>query len=333
MHPVISKIVSWRKLAHLSSTILQALVSAAERYKNGRIFPTFHQNAAATGRLAATEPNVMAINKYDLHLVGGNLRALFVPSVPGWSLLSADYSQVELRINAHFSREPTLVEAFQKGQDVHATSAMRLFGKKSLEEVNPRERQMAKESVFGLVYGMGADKLAKDNNISLDEAKRFMEHFKSSMPYLNAFMERSRVRAVTQGYLDTLFGRRRRYSFESPALARMKGRNPNAVASVPKASRQDETTLRCAGNTPLQGTSADIIKRAMVDVHRELRAHGLRARILMPIHDELLIEAPPEEHADVEALVRRVMMAADKGQLSCPLVVDTAWGANWKEAE
>ncbi len=307
-HPVVDTLLEFRKLEKLRSTYLEPLPRLTG--PDGRIRTTFNQLATATGRLSSSNPNLQNIPvRGDL---GRRMRACFTAS-PGRVLVSADYSQVELRVLAHCSQDPTLLAAFRGGEDIHTRTAA-LLNDVEPAAVTPDQRRGAKTINFGLIYGMGARKLAQELGIGLAEAKAFMERYFARFSHIKEFYDEVETRAREQGYVTTLAGRRR-------PLPDMLSQSAQSRAL---AERQ-------AVNTLIQGSAADIIKSAMLAVHGDEELRNLSARLILQVHDELVLEAP-EAHA--EAAGRRVAelmtscSAADMA-LSVPLAVDWGYGPNW----
>jgi DNA polymerase-1 len=307
-HEIIPKIERWRELTKLAQTYLDALpVLIAE---DGRVHTTFHQAAAATGRLSSTDPNLQNIPvRTEL---GREIRACFIAE-PGNVLLSADYSQVELRILAQVADEPVLKEIFRRGEDVHTATSMAVFGV-TADQIDPAMRSKSKMINYGIVYGLSAYGMADRLQISKEEAQEFIDTYLARFPQVKAFMERTIEQATDDGYVTTLFGRRRRV----PEL---------------RAPRRETRSLgeRLAVNTVIQGTAADIIKVAMVRCHDALAEAGLQTRLILQIHDELLFEGPADEAERARELVCREMSAA--WELDPPLAVDAGIGPNWMEAK
>ncbi|QIA26445.1 DNA polymerase I [Thermaerobacter sp. PB12/4term] len=307
-HPIAELVLEYRSLVKLQGTYVDGL--AEHIGPDGRVHTTFQQTVAATGRLSSTQPNLQNIPIRDEP--GRSLRRAFV-APPGHRLVAADYSQIELRVLAHYSGDPGLVEAFAQGQDVHARTASEIFGV-PLEQVTPEQRRVAKAVNFGLAYGQTDFGLARALRIDRADARRFMERYFERYPGVKRYMEETVRRARQQGEVTTLLGRRR---------------------PVPEIRHRvfhiRQNAERVAINTPIQGTAADIMKLAMIRVHRALAEEGLRARIVLQVHDELLVEAPDAEVAAVAALLRREMEGAFR--LDVPLVVEVKAGANWYEME
>lgn len=308
-HEVVPKIERWRELNQLTKTYLDVLPSLAD--EQSRIHTTFVQAAATTGRLASTNPNMQNVPvRTEL---GREIRGCF-EAAPGNVLTSADYSQVELRILAHVAGEQVLKDIFVRGEDVHTATASTVFDKPA-EELTPMDRSKAKMINYGIVYGLSDYGLADRLNIARDEAKAFIDAYLERFAKVHAFMTSTIEAATEAGYVTTLFGRRR----QIPEL---------------KARNWQVRTLgeRLAVNTVIQGTAADVMKLAMIGVHRALAASDLRTRAILTIHDELLFEGPPEEAEEVAALVRREMVAP-WGDRTPPLAVDVGTGATWLEAK
>ncbi len=306
-HPIVADILEFRKLEKLRSTYLEPLPKLAGA--DGRIHTTFHLTATATGRLSSSDPNLQNIPiRGDL---GKRMRACF-RAPEGRLLVSADYSQVELRVLAHFSGEPALVTAFTRGEDIHARTAALLHDKEPAE-VTPDERRGAKTINFGLIYGMGPQKLAQELGIPLKEAKAFIERYFERLSGLKAFYESVEKHTIETGHVTTLAGRRR-------LLPDITSRNDNLRA---QAKRQ-------AVNTLIQGSAADIIKLAMLAAHRDAELANLGARLILQVHDELLLEAPADTaQAAGERLASLMAGVAD---LKVPLVADQGVGSTWAEA-
>jgi DNA polymerase-1 len=311
--PIVKLLLEQREVAKLKGTYVDAL----PRYVNadtGRIHCSFSQVSAATGRLASSDPNLQNIPvRTEL---GRKIRRAFVARERDargrWLLLSADYSQIELRVLAHLSGDPHLCATFERGEDVHAATAARVFGVQS-GAVTREMRAQAKVVNFGLLYGMGPQRLSRETGLSLEEAKRFIERYFASFPEVKGWMERLLAQARERGYVETIAGRRRR--------------GPDLVS---ENSRMRSFAENAAINTPVQGSAADIIKRAMIDLERELERSPLAGRMLLQVHDELVLDVPEAELAETEALVRRCMEGA--WELAVPLHVDCGHGQTWLEA-
>jgi DNA polymerase-1 len=307
-HPIIEKIESWREYTKLKSTYLDALPDLVD--SQSRLHTTFNQTATTTGRLSSTDPNLQNIPiRTEL---GREIRACFV-AAEGCKLISADYSQVELRVLAHICGEQVLKDIFERGEDVHAATAGEMFGV-TPDQVDPGLRSKAKMINFGIVYGLSAYGLADRLDIPQEEAAEFIERYLARFPKVKEFIDTTIERATEDGYVTTLFGRKRRI----PELRSRKW----GTRSLGE---------RLAVNTPIQGSSADIIKVAMVRCRESLRGAGLSTRLVLQIHDELLFEAPLDEVDRAREIVAREMAGAY--ELDPPLGVDVGVGDNWLAAK
>ena len=308
VHPLPGLILEYRQISKMKSTYVDTL-PAMLHPETGRVHARFNQAVAATGRLSSSDPNLQNIPvRTEL---GREVRRAFIPGEPGWVLVSADYSQIELRIMAHLSRDPVLLEAFRRNIDVHRDTAGRLFGM-APESVSDQQRNLAKTVNFGILYGQGPFGLARTLGISSSEASTFIQNYKAQYAGVVGYLDRTLAQARRSGYVTTLLNRRRFL----PAL-KFKSAAARAAAE------------RLAINTPIQGSAADLIKVAMVNLARRLEAEGFRARLLMQVHDELVLEAPREEAETLSTLVRETMEKAL--QLDVPIVVNVGVGANWAE--
>jgi len=308
-HPIVERIEQWRELTKLKNTYLDSLPDLIDP-ETGRVHTTFNQASTTTGRLSSTNPNLQNIPIRTE--IGRPVRACFVAE-PGARLLSADYSQVELRVLAHVAEEEVLKEIFRAGEDVHAATAAEVF-EISRDEVDVGQRSKAKMVNFGIVYGLTGFGLADRLNIPRKEGEEFVARYLERFPAVRAFREEVIERAQEEGYVRTLMGRRR-------PIPELRSGNPNT-------RRLGE---RLAVNTVIQGTAADIIKMAMVRCQAALSDLGARTRLVLQIHDELLFEGPPEEMDEATELVRREMCAAY--QLDPPLEVDIGVGLDWLDAK
>ena len=306
-HPIIEQILDYRTLTKLKSTYADGLLK--EISADGRIHTNFQMTVTATGRLSSTEPNLQNIPvRREL---GAQIRKMFVAS-PGKVLVDADYSQIELRLLAHIANDETMIAAFRSGEDIHAVTASQVFGV-PLAEVTPLQRSHAKAVNFGIVYGISAFSLAQDIGVFQSEAKAYMDSYFAKYHGVRDYMTRVVEQAKADGYVTTLFGRRR-------DLPELKSSNFN-LRSFGE---------RVALNMPIQGTAADIIKAAMVRVDARMRAEHLQARLLLQVHDELIVECPAEEAETVKAiLVDEMEHVVD---YRVPLLVDAKIGASWAEA-
>src|SRR5262245_67759 len=306
-HELPAKVLEHRSLAKLKGTYADTLPGLINP-ETGRIHTTFNQLVAATGRLSSQDPNLMNIPiRTEL---GRRIRAAFIPE-EGWRFVAADYSQIELRILAHLSEEPAIIEAFERGEDIHTRTACEVF-KISPKEVTSLQRTIAKSANYAILYGVSAFGLSQATRIDQKEAQRYIAAYFATHPRVRAFIDGTLKDGRERGYVSTLLGRRRYL--------------PDLNSGNPVARNAAE---RMAMNAPVQGSASDMIKIAMVRMHRALADRGLRARLLLQVHDELLFEAPPAEVAAVEALAREIMAAALP--LRVPVVVDVKSGADWSE--
>lgn len=306
-YPIIGEILEYRMLTKLKSTYADGLLKVIA--PDGRIHTNFQMTVTATGRLSSTEPNLQNIPVR--RKLGAQIRKMFVAS-PGKVLVDADYSQIELRLLAHISGDKAMQEAFLSGEDFHTVTASRVFGV-PLDEVTPALRSRAKAVNFGIVYGISAFSLAQDIGVYPSEAKAYMEAYLDKYHGVRDYMKSIVEKAKTDGYVDTLFARRR-------YLPELKSSNFN-VRSFGE---------RVALNMPIQGTAADIIKIAMVNVHRRLAKEGLEAKLILQVHDELIVECPDSEAERVKEILTHEMENA--ASLSVPLTVDAHIGHSWAEA-
>lgn len=305
---LIEPLLRYRQLAKLNGTYVEGLLPLAD--DQHRIHSTFDQTATATGRISSSEPNLQNIPVRTEE--GREIREAFLPG-EGWVLLDADYSQIELRLMAHFSGDQALIDAFRKGEDIHARTASEIFDVPP-EWVTPELRSRAKAVNFGLIYGISGFGLSRNTGVSRREAAEFIDKYFRTYPGVKRFMDRTAAEGAEKGYAETLMGRRRYL----PEL------------HSPKAPVR-EFGKRAAMNTPVQGTAADIIKLAMVRVDEALRKAGMRSRLILQVHDELLLECPPEETEQAAALLREAMEGAI--ELQVPLVAEVHQGRNWAEAK
>lgn len=308
-HRIVDLILQYRGVKKLLSTYVEALPQLVNR-TTGRIHTSFNQAVTSTGRLSSTNPNLQNIPVRDD--LGRRIREAFIPSDGDHLLLSADYSQVELRLMAHLSGDEALIEAFRHGEDIHAATAARLFHK-GLDEVTSDERRKAKTANFGIIYGISAFGLSQRLDIPRGEAKEIIDGYFASYPKVKEYMDAATASARDRGYVTTVFGRRR---FLRDIASR------NAVARG--------VAERNAINAPIQGSAADIMKIAMIEIHRRLLAEGLRSRMILQVHDEVIVDMVREEQERVMAIVREAMEGA--AALSVPLISDAGVGNNWLEA-
>jgi DNA polymerase-1 len=254
------------------------------------------------------------------------IRQAFLPQTD-WLLVSADYSQIELRILAHLSQEPVLLEAYRQGQDVHRVTAQLLFEK---ENVTTAERNLGKTINFGVIYGMGAQRFAREAKVSSEEGRRFIDRYRQTYAQVFNYLEMTKKKAIAAGFVTTIVGRRRYFEFVSDSLRRLRGSDPTLIdLDNLEINYADAQLLRAAANAPIQGSSADIIKIAMVHIAELLKNY--QAQLLLQVHDELIFEIPPTEWESLEAEIKRVMEQALI--LTVPLVVDIHSGKNWMEAK
>ena len=324
-HPVVPLVLEHRVLSKLKSTYVEALPQLVEA-ETGRVHTDFNQAVTATGRLSSSNPNLQNIPVRTEF--SRRIRKAFLPQ-EGWTLLSADYSQIELRILTHLSGEEVLQQAYRDGDDVHALTARLLLEK---DEVSADERRLGKTINFGVIYGMGAQRFARETGVSQAEAKDFLAKYKQRYPKVFAFLELQERLALSRGYVETILGRRRPFHFDRNGLGRLLGKDPLEIdLDVARRGGMEAQQLRAAANAPIQGSSADIIKLAMVQLQNALEQQGLPARLLLQVHDELVLEVDPSVLDPVRELVVNTMENAFK--LSVPLVVETGCGTNWMEAK
>lgn len=307
-HPVIPAILEYRKLAKLKSTYVDGLLRVVG--EDGRIHTRFQQTETRTGRISSAEPNMQNIPVRTT--LGSTLRKFFVAG-EGCVLIDADYSQIELRVLAHIAQDQNMIEAFAAGADIHTQTAAQVFGMPP-EFVTHEMRSRAKAVNFGIVYGIGAFSLSNDIGVSISEADQYIKNYLETYRGVKEYMDRTVEKARKDGYVTTLFGRRR-------YLPELSSTNKNVQAFG----------RRVAMNTPIQGTAADIIKRAMIRVFDRLRGEGLRAQLILQVHDELIVEAPAQEAQRAGEILREEMENA--AQLSVKLKVDLNVGKNWLDAK
>ncbi|MBQ4074463.1 MAG: DNA polymerase I [Clostridia bacterium] len=308
LHPCIAPILQYRQVVKLNSTYIDALLRKMDA--TGRVHTTFDQTGTATGRISSSEPNLQNIPVRTE--MGREIRKAFI-SRPGYILADADYSQIELRVLAHFSGDAAMVDAFQKGQDIHTRTAAEVDGI-PMEEVTPAMRSSAKAVNFGLVYGISDFGLARNIGISRKAAADFIARYFARYPGVKKFMDDAVKKGYEDGYASTLMGRRRQ-------LPELKASNANTR----------NFGERAAMNTPVQGTAADIIKLAMVRVHQALKNENLKAKLILQVHDELMIEAPKEEEERVIEILRQCMESVI--ELVVPLVAEVKSGESWYETK
>lgn len=309
-HPIIPKILMYRQLGKLQSTYIEGLLKVAHKDTN-KIHTRFNQALTQTGRLSSTDPNLQNI---PIRLEEGRkIREAFIPSKEGWKIFAADYSQIELRVLAHIANDEKLIEAFNNNEDIHTKTAMDVFHV-SKDEVTDQMRRQAKAVNFGIVYGISDYGLSQSLGIPRKEAKTFIERYLESFPGVQEYMDDIVQEAKQKGYVTTLMNRRR-------YLPDITSRNFN------RRSFAERTAM----NTPIQGTAADIIKKAMIDLYHKLQDEKLEARMLLQVHDELILEAPEREIDTLKKLVTDVM--EETVSLQVPLKVDYEFGATWYDAK
>ena len=309
-YDIARKLLDYRQLAKLKSTYVDALPLLIDP-KDGKLHTTFNQTVTATGRLSSSDPNLQNIPIRSE--AGKKIRQAFIPEKEGNVLLSADYSQIELRILAHYADEKNLQEAFEQGLDIHRSTAAKVFGV-PLDNVTPQQRSQAKAVNFGIAYGMSARRLAQSVGIPQNEAQNFIDNYFVTYPGIKKYIDTTIALAHKQGYVTTLLGRRRYFK-------EINLKNKQIVAMAERA----------AINMPIQGTSADLIKIAMLRIAPALQEQKLKAKMILQVHDELVFDLPEAEAYDLECLVKKIMTSVY--ELKVPLVVNTAVGKNWLEAK
>ncbi len=308
-HPIIQDILDYRQVTKLRSTYTEGLLKVAD--EQGRVHTTFKQTGTATGRLSSTEPNLQNIPvRTDM---GKELRRFFLPDGDDSVIIDADYSQIELRLLAHVSEDENMTEAFLSGADIHTSTAATVFGV-SREAVTPDMRKKAKAVNFGILYGIGSFSLSGDLGVSRAQAQAYITQYLEGFPGVDAYLKQTIAEAYENGYVTTLFGRRR-------YIPELSGKN----------KMQQKFGERVAMNSPIQGAAADLIKVAMIRVHRRLREEGLDAKLILQVHDELLITAKRDCAERAEKLLREEMERA--AELRVPLTVEVHTGKNWFEAK
>jgi len=308
-HPIVVDILEWRSLQKLQSTYVTALPQEINP-QTGRVHTVYNQAVAATGRLSSNNPNLQNIPIRTLR--GQEVRKAFIAKDQDHVLLAADYSQIELRIIAALSQDPALIEAFQKGEDIHTATAARVFGV-APQDVSRAQRSNAKTVNFGIIYGVSAFGLSQQTDLNRSEAKDLIETYYASYPRLRAYINEQVDLARELGYVETVLGRRR---YLKDILSQ------NAVVRG--------AAERNAVNAPIQGSAADIIKLAMIKIHTRMKSESWKAKMLLQVHDELVFEVPKSELEGFQAMVKKEMETAFS--LAVPLVVDLGVGQNWLEA-
>ncbi len=316
--PLLKKILEYRQYAKLKGTYVDAL-PALVHPQTGRVHASFNQVVAATGRLSSSDPNLQNIPIRTEE--GREIRSAFLPGQPDWTLLAADYSQIELRVLAHFSGDKTLRAAFERDEDIHARVASQVF-EAPLEEVDPSQRRVAKAVNFGVIYGQSPFGLAKMLDIEQEEAAKFIDAYFNGYPGVEKFLREVLATCRKQGHVTTILGRRR---------AIQGVRDLGGYKLGDPASRQRNLPERTAINTVIQGSAADIMKLAMLNIHRRLKKQKLQSRMLLQIHDELIFEVPPDELDQMKRLVADEMSGVMK--LDVPLKVDLKTGPTWADCE
>ncbi|MEH1817888.1 MAG: DNA polymerase I [Nostoc sp.] len=320
----VEAIIEYRTLSKLKSTYVDAL-PALVRPDTQRVHTDFNQAATSTGRLSSSNPNLQNIPIRTAF--SRQIRKAFLPEA-GWLMVAADYSQIELRILAHLSQEPILVQAYQQNEDVHTVTARLVFEK---ENITSEERGIAKTINFGVIYGMGSLRFSRSTGIDKNIANEFIKRFNERYPKVFGYLERVKKEAIALGYVETIFGRRRYFDFTNNSLRKLKGSNPEDIdlSKLKNLGPFDAGLLRSAANAPIQGSNADIIKIAMVRLHEVLKNY--QARLLLQVHDELVFEIPPNEWEELQVQIKSVMENAV--QLSVPLLVEARVGENWMETK
>lgn len=310
VHPIADKVLTYRQLTKLQSTYVEGLTSVINS-KTGRIHSRFNQMVTTTGRISSTEPNMQNIPvRTEL---GREIRRMFIAEKPDWWLIDADYSQIELRVLSHIADDEAMKSAFISGEDIHTQTASNVFGV-SIEDVTPQMRSRAKAVNFGIVYGIGAFSLAQDIGTSRKEADQYINDYLSHYSNVSEYMKNTVEDAKGKGYITTVLNRRR-------YIPELSGSNHMLRAFGE----------RVAMNAPIQGSAADIIKIAMVNVYKRLKAEGLKARLVLQVHDELIVEAPESERELAGKILKEEMENAYK--LSVPLVVDMNFGKSWYDTK
>lgn len=307
-HEIVADILTHRGLKKLLGTYIDALPKLINQ-RTGHIHTSFNQTVTATGRLSSSDPNLQNIPVRGED--GKEIRKAFIPE-EGCMFFSADYSQIELRVMAHLSGDENMIEAFRSGYDIHAATAAKIY-KKDINDVERDQRTKAKRANFGIIYGITVFGLAERLEISRDEAKQLIDGYFESFPKVKEYMEKAKEEARKNGYVTTLFGRRRYLADINSANATVRG-----------------FAERNAINAPIQGTAADIIKVAMIRIHNRFKTENIRSKMILQVHDELNFSVLPEEREQVERIVMEEMQQAF--QMQVPLVADSGWGTNWLEA-
>ena len=307
-YEIINKILEYRTLTKLYSNYIVGIIDYIK--EAGKIHTIFTQTLTRTGRLSSTSPNLQNIPVREEY--GRLIRKAFIPSKDS-VIISSDYSQIELRVFAHMSKAQNLIEAFNNDMDIHTKTAMDIYHIPK-EQVTKNERRNAKAVNFGIIYGISSFGLSEDLGINVKEAKSFIDNYLETFPGIKSYMNNLIAKAHENGYVKTMFGRKR------------------VIDEIKSANYMVKTSgERMALNTPIQGTSADILKIAMIEIHKELKKRNLKTKMIIQVHDELLFDCPKEEQKEVEKLIKDKMENAYK--LLVPLKVDIESGANWYEAK
>ena len=307
--PIVSKILEYRGVKKLLSTYVEALPELVNK-ETGKIHTSYNQAVTATGRLSSTNPNLQNIPVRDA--LGKPIRAAFVASDAEHTLVAADYSQIELRLMAHLSGDEALIEAFKQGEDIHAATAARLYGK-GVAEVSSDERRSAKTANFGIIYGISAFGLAQRLDISNRDAKELITNYFETYPGVKRYMDDAVAKATTEGYVETMFGRRRTLHDITSSNRTVRG-----------------LAERNAINAPIQGSAADIMKLAMVEIYRRFEAEGIRSKMIMQVHDEVVVDTLNEELESVKRIVKEAMESV--ASLRVPLIAEVNSAENWLDA-
>lgn len=308
--PIVDDILTYRQIAKIQSTYVEGLLKVIQ--SDGKVHTRYVQTLTQTGRLSSVDPNLQNIPiRLD---EGRKIRQAFVPREKDWLIYSSDYSQIELRVLAHISNDEHLKAAFLEGQDIHASTAMRVFGIEKAEDVTPNMRRQAKAVNFGIVYGISDYGLSQNLGITRKAAQQYIDTYFEKYPGVKEYMERIVREAKEQGFVETLYHRRR-------YLPDINSRNYN-IRSFAE---------RTAINTPIQGSAADILKIAMIELDKRLKEEKLSATMLLQVHDELVFEVPETELERLDKLVSEVMEHAVS--LHVPLITDSSWGKTWYEAK
>lgn len=321
---IIDGIIEYRTLSKLKSTYVDALPTLV-REDTKRVHTDYNQTVTSTGRLSSSNPNLQNIPIRTAF--SRQIRKAFIPE-SGWLIVTADYSQIELRILAHLSQEPVLVEAYNNNEDIHTVTGRLVYEK---DDITSDERRVAKTINFGVIYGMGSLRFSRSTGIDKNLANEFIKRFYTRYPKVFEFLESLKKQAVSQGYVETILGRRRYFDFTSNSLMKLKNAKPEEIdlSKLKNLGPYDAGLLRAAANAPIQGSSADIIKIATIKIHELLQNY--QARLLLQVHDELVFEVPPQEWEELQIQIKSVMENAVK--LTVPLLVEARPGDNWMEAK